>query len=175
MRLTPRSQHRVCMSTLHRKNLKALKQRLTQYPPHLQTILSGAVASFDDTSNSLRFTNTATALRELLRELFASISPDQSLKRCSWFTPGPSSKTGVTPRHRILFAVYSYLDPAHFPKDFVSDIEPLATLIVSRSKNFPRSLTLPKRSFRRQSRQLLLPLIYARFVLAPVRGHRFGA
>src|SRR5271166_3517223 len=117
------------MSSLHRENLKALKQRLTQYPPHLQTILSGAVASFADTSNSLRFTNTGTALRELLRELFASISPDQSIKRCSWFTPDPSSKTGVTRRHRILFAVYSYLDPAHFPKDFVSDIETLATLI----------------------------------------------
>lgn len=117
------------MSTLHQQNLAELSQRLAQHPQHLQTILDGAVASFADTSNPLCFSNTATGLRELLRELFASISPDQSIMACSWFTPDPTSQTGVTRRHRTLFAVYSYLDPQHFPTNFVSGIDTLATQI----------------------------------------------
>jgi hypothetical protein len=117
------------MSQLHQKNLVELKKRLTQQPAHLQTILNGAEASFADASNPLRFSNTATGLRELLRELFASISPDATIKTCGWFTPDPSSGTGVTRRHRTLFAVYSYLDPQHFPTDFVSEIDTLASQI----------------------------------------------
>lgn len=85
--------------------------------------------SFADTSNPLRFSSTATGLRELLRELFASTSPDQNIKACSWFTPDLTSQTGVTRRHRTLFAVYSYLDPQHFPTNFVSAIDILATQI----------------------------------------------
>lgn len=115
------------MSTLHQKNLEELKQWLAPHPPHLRTILDGAVASFADISNPLRFSNTATGLRELLRELFASISPDRSIKACSWFIPHP--KAGVTRRHRTQFAVYSYLDPQHFPTSFVSGIDTLATQI----------------------------------------------
>jgi hypothetical protein len=117
------------MSTLHQKNLEALKQRLAQHPTHLQTILDGAVVSFADASNPLRFSNTANGFRELLRELFASLSSDQNIKACSWFTPDSSSQTGVTRRHRTQFAVYSYLDPQHFPTDFVSGIDTLATQI----------------------------------------------
>jgi len=80
------------MSTLHSENVNALKQRLTQFPPHLQTILEGAVASIADASKPLRFTNTATGLRELIRELFVSISPDQSIN--AWllvYVDSPSS------------------------------------------------------------------------------------
>ena len=117
------------MSTLNQQNLDKLRQKLAPYPSHLGVILNGAVASFSDTTNSLRFSNTATGLRELLRELFVAISPDQSIKASSWFTPDPTSQTGVTRRHRTLFAVYSYLDPQHFPTNFASSVEALAKQI----------------------------------------------
>ena len=117
------------MSNLHKAKLDALKQRMSAHPPHLQAMLDGAVASFTATSNPLRFTNTANGLRELLRELFDTISPDSLIEHCSWFTPDKSSKSGFTRRHRTLFAVYSYLDPGHFPTNFVSGIDTLARKI----------------------------------------------
>jgi hypothetical protein len=120
------------MSNLNQANLEALRQRLSAHPSHLSTILDGAVASFKATSNPLRFTNTANALRELLRELFDSISPDAKIVRCSWFTADTSSRTGVTRRHRTQFAVYSGLDPEHFPTNFVSNIDGLADQIGNR-------------------------------------------
>jgi hypothetical protein len=117
------------MSTLHQQNLAKLRQKLAPHPPHLGVILDGAVASFTDTANSLRFLNTATGLRELLRELFVAISPDQSIQASTWFTADPTSQTEVTRRHRTLFAVYSYLDPKHFPTNFASSVDALATQI----------------------------------------------
>src|SRR5208337_3817288 len=41
-------------------------------------------------------------------------------------------------RHRILFAVYSYLDPAHFPTDFVSGVEEFAALIGKRVEDLSK-------------------------------------
>jgi hypothetical protein len=118
------------MSTLNYQKLEKLRQMLAPHSTHLGIILNGSVASFSEISNPLRFSNTANGLRELLRELFAAISPDGSIRTSSWFTPDPTSKTGVTRRNRIVFAVYSYLDPQYFPKDFSSRIDTLATQIV---------------------------------------------
>lgn len=115
------------MGNLNQANLLALKLRLSAYPLHIGTILEGAAASFADTSNPLRYTNTANCLRELLRELFSAISPDSKIKRCAWFKPHPTA--GVTRRHRTKFAIYSYLDPVHFPTNFVSAIDKLAAAI----------------------------------------------
>lgn len=111
---------------LDSQKLISLNERLANSSGHLQQILRGAIASFNDKDNPLRFTNSATAFRELLRELFAAIAPDAEIKSCSWYIPDSSSATGVTRRHRTLFSIYSFLDPAHFPRDFVSGIELLA-------------------------------------------------
>lgn len=67
----------------------SLAERFESLSPHLKTILRGAARSFADTENPLRFTNTATGLRELLRELFAKVAPDGDIRRCSWFIPKP--------------------------------------------------------------------------------------
>jgi hypothetical protein len=112
--------------SLRLENLEPLSKHLLKQSAHLQTILQGSVASLSQTSNPLRYSNTALGLRELLRELFALLSPDDSIEECSWFKPDETSKTGVTRKHRILFAVYSYLNPAHYPKNFVSGVEKLA-------------------------------------------------
>src|SRR6476660_6721590 len=115
------------MSNLHQQHSDALKQRLSGYSVHLQTMLNGVVASFADTGNPLRFTNTANGLRELLRELLAEIAPDAEIANCSWFTPDSSSQSGFTRRHRTLFAVYSYLDPALFSTNFVAEVDDLVS------------------------------------------------
>jgi Predicted pPIWI-associating nuclease len=114
------------MSNLDSQNLDALRARLHKCSEHLQTILDGCVASLSDASNPLRFMNTATGLRELLRELFGSLSPDESIKECLWFKADSHPEKPVTRRHRILFAVYSYLNPEHFPKNFVLQLDELS-------------------------------------------------
>jgi hypothetical protein len=107
------------------KAKQELDERLKPFSGHLRTILAGAFASFADLENPLRFTNTGNALRELLRELLAEIAPDDHVKICKWFTPDPSYD-GITRRHRAMFAVYSYLDPATFPSRFVTEVDELA-------------------------------------------------
>ena len=117
------------MTARLKKNVEALRQRLGDYPAHVRTILDGVTASFGDESNPLRFSNTATGLRELLREFFEFIAPDNSIKQCAWFKPDLTSRTGVTRRHRTLFSVYSYVDPAHFPLPLVGRVDDLANQI----------------------------------------------
>jgi hypothetical protein len=117
------------MHTLDVAKLAALEARIARLPLHLRTILlDGAVLSFDHAANPARFINTGNLLRELLRELFKAISPDENITQCRWYTPHP--KSGVTRRHRTLFAVYSYLDPSYFPEDFVADVEGLADAVI---------------------------------------------
>jgi hypothetical protein len=108
-----------------------LAERLKPFSPHLQTILRGILRSFADLENPLRFTNTATNLRELLREVFAELAPDQDIKRCSWFVPHGDSGSGVTRRDRVTFAVYSYLLARDFPSNFVAIVDALASEIVA--------------------------------------------
>jgi hypothetical protein len=110
-----------------------LAERLNPVSPHLAIILEGAFASFADTANPLRFTNTANGLRELLRELLAELAPDDRVKACKWFAPDPSYD-GVTRRHRAMFVVYSYLDPATFPESFVTEIDELTSEVAKNVK-----------------------------------------
>jgi hypothetical protein len=118
------------MGVLNETGLEALKLFLESHPPHFRKLLDGAVASFSDIKNPVRFTNTANIFREIFRNLFELISPDEEIKRCSWFEPDQESikkgGNGVTRRHRLLFAIYSFLEPKHFPENFVSGIEDLA-------------------------------------------------
>lgn len=118
------------MDTLDAAKLAELRCRLAPHPVHLRrTLLDGAVISFNETHNPARFINTGNLLRELLRELLAAISPNEKIKLCKWFAPDPTSRTGITRRHRTLFAVYSYLDSAYFPVRFVAEIDALAAAI----------------------------------------------
>jgi hypothetical protein len=117
------------MHSLDVAKMAALQARLTRLPLHLRAILlDGAVLSFDHVANPARFINTGNLLRELLRELFEAISPDENIRRCRWYRPHP--KSGITRRHRTLFAVYSYLVPSYFPEDFVANVDALAAAVM---------------------------------------------
>ena len=108
------------------ETIQQLRERLQPFSPHLQVVLNGIVASFGETTNSLRFPNTGNGLRELLRELFYEMAPDHFIKDCKWFEPDPNSKCGITRKHRAMFAVYSYLEPAEFPTTFVTTVDDLS-------------------------------------------------
>lgn len=112
---------------------RQLEDRLAPFPPHIRTVLAGAFASYAEGSNPLRFTNTANALRELLRELFEELAPDERVKRCRWFTPDPEYD-GVTRAHRAKYAVYSYIAPAVFAESFVTSVDDLAKEISANAR-----------------------------------------
>lgn len=107
-----------------------LKKRLNQISPHLVMILEGALHSYRDIKNPLRFANAATALRELLREVFEELAPDEEIKKCHWFVPDKKARDGITRKHRTLFAVYGYIGKKPFPKEFSEEVEDLARQIV---------------------------------------------
>ena len=76
--------------------------------------------------NPLRFANAANAFRELLRELLETLAPDECVKECHWFKPDPSSRNGVTRKHRILYSIPGYVGVGLFSKKFSNDAEKLA-------------------------------------------------
>lgn len=106
--------------------LQSVREVLSGNSKHLTTILEGAVASFNETANPLSLQNTGTAIRELIREFLGCLSPDAEIVGSSWFVPDPSSKTGVTRRHRVQFAIYRYLDPRHFRSSLVDAVDTIA-------------------------------------------------
>lgn len=68
------------------------------------------------TPNSLRLNNFSYALRELTRHLLHRLAPSDELKRCAWFKPDPTSKTGITRKQRIKFAIQGGLSDFYVTK-----------------------------------------------------------
>jgi hypothetical protein len=88
--------------------------------------LEGAMASFRDAGNPTRFANTGNLLRELHREFLADVAPDALVKLAPWFVSEPTSRNGVTRRHRIEFAIYKNLKKADFPQSFADQANAVA-------------------------------------------------
>ena len=107
-------------------NSGELSQRLRKIKPHLAIILSGALKSMRASRNPLRFANAANAFRELLREMLETLAPDECVRECHWFKPDPSSRNGVTRKHRILYNIHGYVGVGLFSKKFSNDAEKLA-------------------------------------------------
>lgn len=91
-----------------------LAEKLKAISPHLERMLTGAKDSLEDTSNPLRFSNTALNLRELVRELLASLAPDDRIKLAKWYKNEGEADCGVTRKQRLLFAIHGYVNPASF-------------------------------------------------------------
>jgi len=104
-----------------------LAQKLRRYGDHLNRMLAGALESYMDATNPLRYANAATNLRELMREFLAKVAPDEETKLRYDFEPDPTSHMGgVTRKHRISYAIYGALPRALFPEQFVDDADAMA-------------------------------------------------
>ena len=79
-----------------------------------------------DTTYQLRFSFAANGLRELLREYFVEVAPDDEIKKACWYVCLLTSKDRVGRRQRIQFAIYQFIHPDQLPTEFVSDAESLA-------------------------------------------------
>jgi hypothetical protein len=107
-----------------------LRERLSKYSMHLQDILKGALQSYQDAGNKLRFTNAGNALRELLREFLVDVAPDNEVKKAPWFVPEKTSKNGVTRRHRLDYAIFKNLTHEKFPGSFAGQADETATKLL---------------------------------------------
>ncbi len=103
-----------------------LKRELRRISSHLADMLDGALAPLSNKTKRMRFAMAAHGLRELLREVLAHFAPDAKIKNACWFKPDPSSKTGITRKHRTTFAVYGFVNPAALPEALSREVEEIA-------------------------------------------------
>jgi hypothetical protein len=55
-------------------------------------LFEASLASLNDTNNKLRLNNFAYSIRELSRHFLQSLSPEEDVMNCQWFTPEVSGK-----------------------------------------------------------------------------------
>jgi hypothetical protein len=96
--------------------------------PLLQTkfqrdLLEAALVSAQALENPLRLNNFSTGFRELVRDVFDHLAPNEQIKQCSWYVPGPTSATGVTRAHRVSFVIHGGLAPKFAEEELNIDVE----------------------------------------------------
>lgn len=73
---------------------------------------------------ALRFNNFSYALRELTRHLLHRLAPGNEVEACVWFKTDPTSKTGITRKHRIKYAIQGGLSDKYVEKKLlVTDVD----------------------------------------------------
>ena len=109
-----------------------LRDTLSRISAHLGDMYDGALALYAMEDNPLRYTSTAHALREILREVLAFYAPDKNIIKAVWFTPDPdpSAKSGITRKHRAVYAVYKYVNPGALSEYFAAEVNDIASRIV---------------------------------------------
>lgn len=55
--------------------------------------------------------------------MFDHLAPDDEVKRCTWYKPEPSSKTGVTRAHRVGFVIHGGISPDYARDELDVDID----------------------------------------------------
>ena len=96
--------------------------------PLLQTkfqrdLFEAALVSAHAVENPLRLNNFSTAFRELVRDVFDHLAPNEQIKRCSWYVPDPTSATGVTRAHRVSFVIHGGLAPEFTEEELHIDVQ----------------------------------------------------
>jgi len=101
---------------------------IEQLRPLLQTkfqrdLFEAALVSVQALENPLRLNNFSTGFRELVRDVFDHLAPNEQIKQCSWYVPDPSSATGVTRAHRVSFVIHGGLAPEFAEEELNIDIQ----------------------------------------------------
>lgn len=72
-------------------------------------LFQAAIKNLSSEYHSLTFNNFAYAMRELIRHLLHRSAPDEEIRKCSWFKHDPTSKSGITRRHRLQYMIHGGL------------------------------------------------------------------
>jgi len=98
--------------------MEVISKLRTHLPTEFQhKLLDAALLSINALNNPLRLNNFSTAFRELIRHVFDHFAPDEEIKKCEWYEPEPTSRTGVTRAHRVGFVIHGGIAP-----DYARDV-----------------------------------------------------
>lgn len=98
--------------------MEAISKLRTHLPTEFQQkLLDASLLSINALNNPLRLNNFSTAFRELVRHVFDHFGPDEEIKKCEWYKPEPTSRTGVTRAHRVGFVIHGGIAP-----DYARDV-----------------------------------------------------
>jgi hypothetical protein len=83
--------------------------------------------------NSLRYSNFAYAIRELIRNILERLSPDINVRECGWFElHDPLKPELITRAQRIRYAIHRGLSSEYVQKILVSDINSITSELVNK-------------------------------------------
>lgn len=84
-------------------------------------LLEAAIAELSN-SSPLAFNSFCAACREVVTSALHRLAPDEEVRKCEWFTPDPSSKNGITRKHRVYYAVQGGLTDSYVQTELGLDI-----------------------------------------------------
>ena len=97
--------------------------RMKLFTEFQRELFDGALMSVQATENPLRLNNFSTAFRELVRDVFDHLAPNEEIKQCSWYVPDTTSATGVTRGHRVSFVIHGGIEPRYAIDELNVDID----------------------------------------------------
>ena len=129
---------------------------------------NSAIKSFDDSLNSLRLSNFACNIRELLREKMAIDAPEQDILKCSWCKNSYLDDKGKpTRKARIRYYLLSNMNNTDTEKIFetkIEDIEKEYVSVVSKLNKYTHvtreTFYLSNEEIQRQFNEVLDLLIF---------------
>ncbi|MFZ6689207.1 hypothetical protein ACO0K0_15800 [Undibacterium sp. SXout11W] len=68
-------------------------------------LLAAAIAQLDNAGDPLAVNNFCSTVRELIRHVPSFLASDEEIKKCPWFQPDSTSRTGITRSHAVHFIV----------------------------------------------------------------------
>lgn len=68
-------------------------------------LLTAALAQLANTSDPLAVNSFCSTFRELIRHVLSWLASDEEIKKCPWFKPDETSRTGITRNHAVHFIV----------------------------------------------------------------------
>ena len=87
-------------------------------------ILESSVAVLTAPNVKTKFSNFATNIRELTRELFSTLAPDEEVKHCDWYEKEtPEGKADITRLQRMIFAIKGGLSNDFIKEELNFDFE----------------------------------------------------
>lgn len=102
---------------------------------HLRTnfhtkLLDASMRNLADVGNPLRLNNFSSSFRELVRHVFADLAPDADVKKCEWYEPDASSRTGITRAHKVSYIIHGGIAPAYAQDTLGVDVEDERQMLV---------------------------------------------
>mgnify|MGYP001791710684 CR=1 FL=1 len=75
-----------------------------------KNLLDSSIDNLNDQKNKLRFNNFAYSIRELSRHILHSLSPDDDVRKCSWYKNETQTPNGISRGQRVKYAIQGGLE-----------------------------------------------------------------